>query len=302
MERFSHAYRTQSRSRGRGRTQAYRSPGGDRAALGEPCTTGWSATGATLSPAPPASVRRSRPSDPAPAPRASGPRRIARCPRRSRRPPRRSRHCGGPARRLPRENPHATPCRSARETAIRVLPCLSHVITVWSFRTLSDPARLSPSVMPSPLSASLSNQGSFPPPALPGIRGNTSPSATLPARPAPRGVRVDACHATDRASRVATAPLFHAWRRHYPGGAGRCARRSLPGRYQPSPFLSRVGLRVARFEACSAFTCVAARMVAEPPLAARCIGVLRSKSLPPSTAPFATGWSDSCRAGFAPVG
>ena len=59
--------------------------------------------------------------------------------------------------------------------------------TVWSFRTFSDPGRLSPVVTPSPLSASLSNQGSFPPPALPGLCGNTSPSVTLPAQPAPRG-------------------------------------------------------------------------------------------------------------------
>ena len=60
--------------------------------------------------------------------------------------------------------------------------------------------------------------------------------------------------ATDRVSRVATVPLFHACRRHYPGGAGRCARRSLPGRWQPSPLFGRVGLRIARFEACSTFT------------------------------------------------
>ena len=64
--------------------------------------------------------------------------------------------------------------------------------TVWSFRTFSDPGRLSPVVTPFILPVSLSNQGSFPPPALPGIRGNTSPSATLPARPAPRGVPVRA--------------------------------------------------------------------------------------------------------------
>ena len=44
-----------------------------------------------------------------------------------------------------------------------------------------------------------------------------------------------------------------------------------------------------------------ARMVAEPPRAARCTGVLQPKSLPPSTAPIATGWSDTCRAGFAPA-
>ena len=55
------------------------------------------------------------------------------------------------------------------------------------------------------------------------------------------------------------------------------------------------------FEACSAFTRVAARMVAKPPLAARCVGVLQTMSLPPSSAPTATGWSDSCRAGFAPA-
>ena len=44
-----------------------------------------------------------------------------------------------------------------------------------------------------------------------------------------------------------------------------------------------------------------ARMVAKPPLAARYIGVLQTMSLPPSSAPTATGWSDSCRAGFAPA-
>ena len=45
----------------------------------------------------------------------------------------------------------------------------------------------------------------------------------------------------------------------------------------------------------------AARMVAEPPKAARYIGVLQTIALPPSSAPTATGWSDSCRAGFAPA-
>ena len=61
------------------------------------------------------------------------------------------------------------------------------------------------------------------------------------------------------------SPPFHACRRHYPGGSGRCSRRSLPGRWQPSPFYHRVGFRITRFEACAAFTLVAARMVAESP-------------------------------------
>ena len=108
-------------------------------------------------------------------------------------------------------------------------------------------------------------------------------------------------HTTDRASRVASIPLLHACRRHYPGGTGQCARRSLPSRWQPSPFYRRVGFRITRFEACSAFTKVAARMLAEPPMAALLIAVLQTRSLPPSPAPTATGWSDSCRAGFAPA-
>ena len=44
-----------------------------------------------------------------------------------------------------------------------------------------------------------------------------------------------------------------------------------------------------------------ARVVAEPPRAALVVGVLQPMSLPPSSAPTATGWSDSCRAGFAPA-
>ena len=56
-----------------------------------------------------------------------------------------------------------------------------------------------------------------------------------------------------------------------------------------------------RFEACSAFARTAARMVAESTKAIRFIGVLQRRSLPLSAAPTATGWSDSCRAGFAPA-
>ena len=128
----------------------------------------------------------------------------------------------------------------------------------------------------------------------------TSPPP-CPARPDPHGLSVDAYVATGRASRVASTPLFHACRRHYPGGAGRCWRRSLPDPWQPSPLNRRVGFRAIGFEACSAFTRVAARMVTEPPEATLAIGVLQTMSLPPSSAPTVTGWSDSCRAGFAPA-
>ena len=135
-------------------------------------------------------------------------------------------------------------------------------------------------------------------PASPVLRASPPPCS---ARPGPRGLSVGACHATGRASRVASIPLFHTCHRHCPGGTGRCSRRSLPDRWQPSPCFGRVGFRVGSFEACPAFTCVVACVVAEPPEAALVIGVLQPMSLPPSSAPTATGWSDSCRAGFAPA-
>ena len=145
-------------------------------------------------------------------------------------------------------------------------------------------------------------------PEAPSLRRHYPASPVLQASPPPcrpnltlAGCRLARATPPDRASRVASIPLFHACCRHYPGGTCRCVRRSLPDRCQPSPFLWRVGFRITRFEACSAFTHVAARMVAKPPLAARYIGVLQTMSLPPSSAPTATGWSDSCRAGFAPA-
>ena len=112
------------------------------------------------------------------------------------------------------------------------------------------------------------------PPEAPSL-GRHCPASTVvraspppwPARPCPHGSSVGACHATARASRVASIPLFHAWRRQYPGGGGRCLRRSLPDRWQPSPYDRRVGFRSIGFEACPAFTRVASCMVAEPPSA-----------------------------------
>ena len=156
-------------------------------------------------------------------------------------------------------------------------------------------------ITPFVLSAFLSNQGSFPPPALPGFCGSTSPSATLPARPAPHGVPVGVCAppaglpvllpspssmraaATTPAepadARVARFPTGGSLPRQKGGSASALlvsgpAQRSLA--LQPAWSLSR-------------------------PRRPRYIGVLQAMSLPPSPAPIATGWSDSCRAGFAPA-
>ena len=104
----------------------------------------------------------------------------------------------------------------------------------------------------SPASAAAS-LAALPRPALPGVFGRTDLSATLTARPVPRGIPVGACHTTDGASRVASSFLFHACQRQYPGGSGQCFHRSLPGRHRSSPFPRRVDSHIARFGACSAF-------------------------------------------------
>ena len=145
-------------------------------------------------------------------------------------------------------------------------------------------------------------------PEAPFLRRHCPASQVLWASPRPRrpDLTLTGCQLTratppDRASRVASIPLFHACCRYYPGGTCRCMRRSLPDRWQPSPISRRVGFRITRFGACSTFAGAAARMVTEPPMAARYIGVLQTMLLPPPSAPTATGWSDSCRAGFAPA-
>ena len=113
-------------------------------------------------------------------------------------------------------------------------------------------------------------------PEAPSLRGHYPASAVVrafpppcPARPAPRGAPVAACCITSRASRVAASFLFHACQRHYPGGCWSVpvTLSSRPAAGLP-PNYERVGSRVNCFEACSAFTRVLARMVAEPPKAA----------------------------------
>ena len=68
--------------------------------------------------------------------------------------------------------------------------------------------------------------------------------------------------------------LFHACRRHYPGGTVGCCR-YLVQRRRPSPKTRRVGFRIFLFEACSAFTHVPACMVAKSPKVTRYTRVLQ---------------------------
>ena len=145
-------------------------------------------------------------------------------------------------------------------------------------------------------------------PEAPSLRRHYPASSVIWASPPPRrpdpaltGCRLARATPPDKASRVTSIPLFHACCRQYPGGTRRCVRRSFPDGWQPSPLSGWVGFRIMPFEACSAFARAAARMVAKPPLAARCVRVLQTMSSPSSSAPTAAGWSDSCRAGLAPA-
>ena len=127
------------------------------------------------------------------------------------------------------------------------------------------------------------------------------PSATLPAQPAPRGVPVAVCTAPAGIPVLPHIPSSVRADATTPAETGQCSCRSLPGQSAAFPSNPQGRLPQSRiFEACSTFTHVSARTFAEPPKAALS-RVLQYMSLPPCTALDATGWSDSCRTGFAPV-
>jgi hypothetical protein len=65
-----------------------------------------------------------------------------------------------------------------------------------------------------------------------------------------------------------TRITFPACRAHYPGGPNGCSCRFPSPSTRPSPLCSRVGVRTFTFEACSSFTRVTARRIAQPPNAA----------------------------------
>ena len=89
--------------------------------------------------------------------------------------------------------------------------------------------------------------------------------------------------------------------RHYPGAAsGRTASLISPSRISLPRKGCRVGLRIVLFEACSAFTRVAACTLALSPIRDTLIEGF-SHFVTSMTAPIASGWS-GCRVGLAPTG
>ena len=101
-------------------------------------------------------------------------------------------------------------------------------------------------------------------------------------------------------------PVFRALslctcRRHHPGAASGCPTSLISSRRISLPRKGgRVGLRIVLFEACSAFTRVAACTLAPSPIRDTLIEGF-SHFVTSMTAPIASGWS-GCRVGFAPTG
>ena len=110
----------------------------------------------------------------------------------------------------------------------------------------------------------LASQGSYPSQTLPHIIGTISLSATRSTQSSPHGLPVGTCHAIVRASRVATSLILPACQCQYPGG-NRPVPVSLTSRsvIGLSHIVKWVGFRIARFEACSAFTHIPARKFAK---------------------------------------
>ena len=89
--------------------------------------------------------------------------------------------------------------------------------------------------------------------------------------------------------------------RQYPGAAARCNHSLIPpGRISLPRYGRRVGLHVVLFEACSAFTRVAACTLALSPIRDTLIEGF-SHFVASMTAPIASGWSGR-RVGLAPTG
>jgi hypothetical protein len=140
--------------------------------------------------------------------------------------------------------------------------------------------RLSPSHQPSPSSTDAPEVRDLPSTGITRLQRyyvpvrlppGPPPSATLKPRPP-----------TGRVSPV-TRFTFPACRAHYPGGSRR-VRLSIASPFaRPSPFCRRVGIRTSTFEACSGFTHVTARRIAQPPKAAF-VTRLRSSQSPGQTA------------------
>jgi hypothetical protein len=122
----------------------------------------------------------------------------------------------------------------------------------------------SPITFTSPSSKAHQKSGSFAPPALPGLTAHTTLSDSRQSRRLVSNVEA-ATLAYDGPPPI-TRTTFPTCRAHYPGGSSGCSCRLLPRSCSLPHIPRRVGIRIVTFEACSGFTRVTARRIAQPPL------------------------------------
>ncbi len=105
----------------------------------------------------------------------------------------------------------------------------------------------------------------------PSLRRHCPASTVI--RPCPTPAKAAACRNVEAAtlahdgSPPITRIILPTCRAHYPGGLSGCACRLLPRSLRPSPNGRRVGIHIVTFKACSGFTHVTARWIAQPPKA-----------------------------------
>ena len=135
----------------------------------------------------------------------------------------------------------------------------------------------SPITSSSTASKAHQKSGSFAPPALPGLNALTTLSDFRSAHQATLMLKARAPSRTDL-PRLPGSPFQRAVPTT-PVDRDGCKCRLLPHPTRPSPLFRRVGIHDFTFEACSGFTRVTARRIAQPPKAA-VVARLRSAGHP----------------------
>jgi len=148
----------------------------------------------------------------------------------------------------------------------------------WSRAVLH---RLAPSHRPSPSSTSAPEVRALPSTGVTRLQQYYDPVRHPPVPPPVSAV--EAATLAQGGSPPITRITLPACRAHYPGGSRRVRLSIASPLARPSPLSRRVGIRTSTFEACSGFTHVTARWIAQPPKAAF-VTRLRSSRLPDQTA------------------
>ena len=160
--------------------------------------------------------------------------------------------------------PRGKSCRRAGRSGTQALPSPYDTAFSEGSGSLSVLTSSSPITFTSPSSKARQKSGSFAPPHYP---------VSMLIRPCPTPAAVAACRDVEAATltRDGSPPItrttFPTCRAHYPGGSSGCVCRLLPRSRGLPQMAGGSAFRIVTFEACSGFTHVTARRIAQPPKA-----------------------------------